>query len=78
MADDAVTVHETVDNLADNLFVGEANDQTVLGGLVLVLGLADQALALAVVRLSFATTTELDLVAAVVALAFEYFDKRLN
>jgi hypothetical protein len=33
-----------VDNLADDVLVGEANDEAVLGRIVLVLGLGDQPL----------------------------------
>mmetsp|Transcript_9613 Transcript_9613/g.14529 ORF Transcript_9613/g.14529 Transcript_9613/m.14529 type:complete len:263 (-) Transcript_9613:118-906(-) len=36
----AVTIDQGVHNLADHLTVGETHDDTVLGGLVLVLGLA--------------------------------------
>ena len=77
MTDDTVAVNETVDNLADNLLVGEANDQTVLGRLVLVLGLAYQTLALTVIRLAFTATTEFDLVAAVIRLGANVLDKDL-
>jgi hypothetical protein len=65
---DTVTIDERVGNLADNLTVGETNDETVLGRLVLVLGLAAETLALTVVGTSLAATTELDLVALVVRL----------
>jgi len=40
------------DDLADNVAVGEADDETVLGRIVLVLGLGDEALAGVVVGLS--------------------------
>jgi len=38
--EDAVTIDQGVHDLADHLTVGETHDDTVLGGLVLVLGLA--------------------------------------
>jgi hypothetical protein len=50
-------------NLANNILVGDADDKTVLGGSVLVLGLGDEALAGVVVGLTLAATTVLDLVA---------------
>lgn len=37
---DTVTIDQGVHDLADHLTVGETNDDTVLGGLVLILGLA--------------------------------------
>mmetsp|Transcript_4389 Transcript_4389/g.9415 ORF Transcript_4389/g.9415 Transcript_4389/m.9415 type:complete len:259 (+) Transcript_4389:231-1007(+) len=75
LAEDAITIDERVHNLADHLTIGETNDQTVLGRLVLVLGLADQAFSLTVVRLTFTATTELDLVSRVVRFVGSGFDK---
>jgi len=61
--EDLVTSDLGGDDLADDVAVGEANDQAVLGGVVLVLGLGDQALAGVVVGLSRSSTAVLDLVA---------------
>jgi len=47
-----VTLELGVDDLADNVSVGEANNKTVLGGVVLVLGLNDETLASVVVGLT--------------------------
>jgi len=60
------------------LSVGETNHETVLGRLVLVLVLADEALALTVVGLSFAATAKLDLVTREVRLVLFELDKRLQ
>jgi hypothetical protein len=78
LTQDAITVDQTVHNLTDHLTIGEADDQTVLGRLVLVLVLTDETLALTVVRLALAATTELDLVARIVRLVLLAFDKRLG
>lgn len=53
------------DDLADDVAVGEADDQAVLGCVVLVLGLGDQTLASIVIGLSGSSTLVLDLVAPV-------------
>lgn len=74
---DAVSIDKRVGNLANDLAVGKADNKTVLGGLVLVLVLSTKTLALAVVRLSLAATTELDLEARVVRFALLDFDKNL-
>mmetsp|Transcript_28688 Transcript_28688/g.61177 ORF Transcript_28688/g.61177 Transcript_28688/m.61177 type:complete len:241 (+) Transcript_28688:245-967(+) len=60
-SEDAISINEGVSNLADDLTVGETDDDTVLGRLVLVLCLAAKSLTLTVVGLSLATTTEFDL-----------------
>lgn len=52
------------DDLGDDVAVGEADDQTVLGCVVLVLGLGDQTLAGIVVGLSLTTALVLGLEAA--------------
>lgn len=62
-AEDLVTSDLGGDDLADDVAVGEADDQAVLGSVVLVLGLGDQALAGVVVGLARASTAVLDLVA---------------
>jgi hypothetical protein len=62
-AEDLVTGDLGGDDLGDDVAVGEANNQAVLGGVVLVLGLGDQALAGVVIGLSRSSTAVLDLVA---------------
>lgn len=47
--EDLVTANLRVDDLADDVLVGEADDKTVLGRIVLVLRLGDQPLARIVV-----------------------------
>jgi hypothetical protein len=64
-AEDLVAVDLGGDDLGDDVAVGEADNQTVLGGVVLVLGLGDEALAGVVVGLTRTTTLVLDLVTAV-------------
>ena len=78
MAEDSITVYQGVGNLADNLGVGETNDKTVLGGLVLVLVLGAKTLTLTVVSLSLAAATELDLVPGEVGFAFLDSDENLE
>jgi hypothetical protein len=51
-----------VKTYSDDVPVGEADDQTVLGGTVLVLGLGDQPLAGIVVGLALSAALVLDLV----------------
>lgn len=57
-----------VDDLGNDVAVGEANDQAVLGRVVLVLGLGHQALTGIVIGLSLPTTPVLSLIAAMVKL----------
>lgn len=56
-----VTLNLGVDDLADDVLVGETDDEAVLGGVVLVLVLDNKALAGIVVSLSLTATTVLDL-----------------
>jgi len=51
-------------DLADDVLVGEADDQAVLGSIVLVLGLGDKALSGVVIGLALLATLVLSLVAA--------------
>jgi hypothetical protein len=64
-AENLVAIDLRGDDLSDDVAVGEANDQAVLGGVVLVLGLGDEALAGVVVGLTGTTTLVLNLVTAV-------------
>lgn len=61
-----VTGNLGVDDLGDDVAVGEANNHAVLGRVVLVLGLGDQALASIVVGLTLAAATVLSLEATII------------
>lgn len=63
-AEDLVAGELRSDDLSDDVLVGEADDQAVLGRVVLVLGLGDEALASVIVGLAGAATLVLYLVAA--------------
>jgi hypothetical protein len=78
LAQNAVTIDKGVCDLTDYLGVGETNDKTVLGGLVLVLVLGTKSLTLTVVGLSLTSTSELDLVTREVTLGFLNFNERLE
>ena len=41
LSEDKITLKTSVDDLGDDVFVREADDEAVLGGVVLVLGLGD-------------------------------------
>lgn len=60
--EDLVTTNLRGDDLSDDVAVGEADDETVLGRIVLVLRLGGQALAGIVVGLSLPAALVLDLV----------------
>ena len=75
LGDDAITLDGSVDDLASNVLVGEADNEAVLGRVVLVLVLNGQTAASLVVRLAFTTTTELDLVALKVSLVLHDLDE---
>lgn len=75
---DVVALDGRVDNLADDLGVGDTNHKTVLSCIVLVLVLEDETTTLLVVGLARSTTVELDLVPHVVGLVLHDFDKRLR
>jgi hypothetical protein len=75
LAQNAVTIDKRVSNLAYELGVGETNDKTVLGRLVLVLVLAYETLTLTVIGLSFSATTKLDLVSRKVRLVLLDLDE---
>mmetsp|Transcript_31028 Transcript_31028/g.74978 ORF Transcript_31028/g.74978 Transcript_31028/m.74978 type:complete len:274 (-) Transcript_31028:85-906(-) len=78
LAEDAVTIDQGVRDLADHLRVGEPDDETVLGRLVLVLVLGAQTLTLTVVGLTFTATTELDLVPRKVRLGLLDLDESFS
>ncbi len=70
LAEDAISIDQGISDLADNLGVSETDDKTVLWRLVLVLVLGTQSLSLAVVGLTLASASELDLVSREVRLIF--------
>jgi hypothetical protein len=74
---DHITLDLGVDELADDVSVGNTDNKAILGGVVLVLVLEDQALASIVVSLTLTATTILDLVTLEVGLVFNEFNKRL-
>jgi hypothetical protein len=77
LAQDAVTINKTIDHLTNHLLIREPNDKTILGSLVLVLGLDDELAALAVIRFALATTTKLDLETTKVRLTLGTADESL-
>jgi hypothetical protein len=58
---DVITIDAREDDLADDITVGETNDKTVLGGVVLVLVLNHKTKTLIVISLTLTTTTVLSL-----------------
>ena len=64
-AEDLIASDLGGDDLHDNIAVGEADDETVFGCIVLVLGLGDETLASIVIGLSNTTALVLCLVATV-------------
>lgn len=77
-ANDAVALDAGVRNLAGDVAVAQTHDQTVLGRVVLVLVLEDQALASIVVGLALTTPLELDLVPLEVLLVLHDFHETLR
>ena len=73
-----VSLQPGVGNLAADVLVRNADNHAVLGGVVLVFGLHDEALAGIVVGLTLTTPTELDLESLEVSLALYYFNERLK
>lgn len=65
------------ENLADDIAVGDSDDETVFRGRVFVLVLRDQTLASVVIGLVLATPAELDLVALVVRLVLHNLHENL-
>ena len=63
-AEDLVARDLGGDDLTDNILIGEADNEAILGSVVLVLGLGDETLSGVVVGLPFSTTLVLGLVAA--------------
>lgn len=71
-AEDLVAGNLGGDDLADNIFVGEANNEAILGSVVFILGLSDETLAGVVIGLSCTTTLVLCLVTAVLLSVASY------
>lgn len=76
-AEDLVAVDLSIDDLAEDVLVGEADDQAVLVRRVLVLVLSDKLGALTVVSATLATTAELDLEGLEISLVLNNLDERL-
>jgi len=74
--DDSISLDLSVRYLTDDVFVGEANNHTVLGGVVLVLVLNTEAFAGIVVGSSLTTSPVLDLVPLEVLLSLDNLNKR--
>jgi len=66
-AEDFVARNLGGDYLADDVFVGETNDEAVFGSVVFVLGLGDETLASIVIGFTCTTALVLGLVAATMA-----------
>ena len=62
--EDLVAGYFRGDNLADDVAIGEADDEAVFGGIVFVLGLGDETFTSVVISLACAATFVLDLVSA--------------
>ena len=60
--EDSVSLQGGVDDLGDDVSVGDSSDQSVLGGVVLILILEDQSLSGIVVGFSLSSSSELGLV----------------
>lgn len=73
-----VALNPRISHLGCNVLVGQAHDQTVFRGVVLVLYLNHQSLACIVIGLSLSAPLELHLEPFEVLLVFHNFDERLN
>ncbi len=65
-------------DLGKDILVGESDNESVLGGTVLVLVLGDELVSLTVVSLSLSSSSELDLVPLKVSLVLHYFNECLR
>jgi len=75
---DLVSFDARVCNLAGDVSIGEANNQTVLGSVVFVLVLNDESLTCIVVSFSLATPLEFNLEPLEILLVFNNFNKTLK
>jgi hypothetical protein len=71
-----ITDHLGVDDLSNDITVGDAGDEAELGGAILGLVLKGHRTASAIVSLSLAASAVLDLVALEVSLVLNYLDER--
>lgn len=78
VADAHVTLDASIGDLACDVLVGEADDESVFWSVVLALVLDDQALTGIVVSLCLSTSLVLDLKSLKVSLVFNKFNKRLK
>lgn len=73
-----ITFNTREGNLYGNVLVGQTYDQTILGCIVLVFILEDQAFASIVIGFTLTTPAELNLVALEVLLVLDYFNETLK
>jgi hypothetical protein len=73
-----ITLNLGINNLTDNVGIGEANDEAVLWSIIFVLGLSYKALTSIVIRLALTTTTEFNLISFEVGLVLNKLNKRLQ
>lgn len=76
-ADNTVTLDTSVSDLGGDVLVGQTHNQTVLGGVVLVLVLESQTLPGIVIGFALTTPAEFNLVALEVLLVLDYLDETL-
>lgn len=70
-AEDLVSSDLRGDDLANDIFVGEANDEAVFGSIIFVLGLGDETLAGVVIGFTCTATLVFGLIAAAMTLTGE-------
>jgi len=75
--EDKVALDLGVDDLANYVRIGKADDQAILWRIVLVFGLSDKALASIVVSFALSASAVLGLVPLKVGLVLNEFDERL-
>lgn len=76
-ANNTVTLDARVSDLSGDIAIGQTYNQTVFGGVVLVLVLEDQALSGIVIGFSLTTPLELNLVALEVLFVLNNFNETL-
>jgi len=64
-----------VDDLADDSLVGSSDNESPLGGVVLVLSLSGKSLSLVVVGLTLSSSSEFDLESLVIGVVLLYLDE---
>jgi len=73
--DDNIAHNLGVNDLRDDILVGEANNKTIFGGIVFVFILSDQANSCIIVSFALLPSTILDLKSFEVGFIFDNFDK---